>query len=88
MKISGIYRSKNDFWKISYIGQYLISYIGQYTTISILTDICLHISFEKSNQGPNLELGDYTTLTQIECPTKNLDVTELKAMKIITEFQY
>ena len=31
-----IYRSKNDFWKISYI--------GQYTTISILTDIWLHIS--------------------------------------------
>ena len=39
-----IYRSKNDFWKISYIGQYSISYIGQYTTILILTDIWLHIS--------------------------------------------
>ena len=46
MKISGIYRSKNDFWKILYIGQYLISYIGQYTTISILTDIWLHISYK------------------------------------------
>ena len=46
MKNSDIYRSNNDFWKNSYIGQYSTSYIGQYTTILILTDICLHISAE------------------------------------------
>ena len=44
MKNSDIYRSNNDFWKNSYIGQYLTSYIGQYTKILILTDILLHIS--------------------------------------------
>ena len=43
MKNSDIYRSKNDFSKISYIDQYSISYIGQYTSILILTDIWLHI---------------------------------------------
>ena len=43
---SDIYRSKNNFWKISYIDQYSISYIGQYTTILISTDICLHISWK------------------------------------------
>ena len=35
MKNSDIYRSKNDFSKISYIDQYSISYIGQYMSFNI-----------------------------------------------------